>query len=114
LLKHKKVTTNNQQLQANYNQELVALLDSMHQADIQSLRKSRALRKEFGMQSKESKAQDAIGYAIRVSNIAKVEEILTEYGYPGEAVIGEAGAYALFSMIQHSNEDCYIFKRKGE
>lgn len=100
----KKVTTNNQQLQANYNQELVSLLDSMHQTDLQSLRKSRALRKEYGMQSKESKAQDAIGHAIQASNIAKVADILAEYGYPGEEIIGEAGAYVLYSMIQHSNE----------
>ena len=76
----------------------------MHQADIESLRKSRALRKEFGMQSAESKAQDAIGHSIQASNIVKIDEILAQYGYPGEEIIGEAGGYALFSMIQHSNE----------
>lgn len=43
------------------------------------------------------------------SNIKRVEEIISEYGYPGKSLVGEPTNEAAFYVIQHSNKiDTYL------
>jgi hypothetical protein len=41
---------------------------------------------------------------VDVANIAKVESIIAQYGYPGKTLVGEPENTAVFYVIQHSNK----------
>jgi len=83
---------------------LIATIDSLIQLDNNSLSTARALREEYGTQSKEASTEDSIGALIRARNLLEVDKILSEHGWPAEEVIGEQGAYSFFAMIQHAGE----------
>ncbi|MFD2874263.1 DUF6624 domain-containing protein [Mucilaginibacter ximonensis] len=43
-------------------------------------------------------------YRIDPGNVAKVEHIIMQYGYPGKSMVGEPANEAVFYVIQHSNK----------
>jgi len=93
------------QNKTDFNKELIAQLDTIHQEDQkyrlridELLRKSRSetenieLIKLHELMNK----QDSI-------NLLNIEKILNEYGWLGKDVIGEQGNATLFLVIQHSD-----------
>lgn len=88
---------------SNLNQSLIKTIDSLFQKDDASLRKANELRALYGMQSARAKKQDSITHVIRINNLIKIDQILSEHGWPGEGVIGQDGGHSLFAIIQHAN-----------
>ncbi|GAB1308451.1 hypothetical protein KH5_11340 [Urechidicola sp. KH5] len=99
------IIKNKEAEEAHFDKALVTVLDQIY-FDDQSTRNSiRSTEEKYGRDSKE---MDALWQEIMKKdsiNLAKVEKILSEKGWPDKKLIGERGTSTLFLVIQHANQD---------
>jgi hypothetical protein len=87
-----------------FDAELAAELAEIHERDQSGRFEWRDIQKSF-----DGPVPDSIRSAfwdiqnrVDAENLARVETIITERGWPGRSVVGEAGAQAVFLVIQHA------------
>lgn len=89
---------------AQTNKKLASELAAIYKDDQQYRVAAIAAAKKFGRGSKEDnelmKKQDIADRA----NLAKIEAIISEYGYPGKTLVGDQSKVA-FMVIQHNEND---------
>src|SRR6478735_12106644 len=89
---------------AQTNKKLAAELAAIYKDDQQYRVAAIAAAKKYGRSSKEDnelmKKQDIADRA----NLAKIEAIISEYGYPGKTLVGDKSNVA-FMVIQHNDTD---------
>jgi hypothetical protein len=95
-------------LESNLNQELVALLDSIHQEDQKYREESQKLEKKYGLNSKEMQDIWKVIDIKDSTNLVAVEKILDEKGWLGADIVGETGNTTLFLVIQHADTGTQI------
>lgn len=86
-------------VEANYDKELVAILDTIYETDQEPRR--RLMAAERGSEDWQAALRDMIKYDS--INTIKVMNILDERGWLGADVIGGKGNQALFLVIQHAD-----------
>ncbi len=95
-------------LEANLNNELVTLLDSIHQEDQKYREESQKLEQKYGYNSKEKEDIWKIIDIKDSMNLVAVEKILDEKGWLGADIVGETGTTTLFLVIQHADIETQI------
>lgn len=99
----------NQKMQeSNLNNELIAVLDNVHQLDQKYREELQELKKQYGWESKE--VQD-LWEKIHVKdslNLIKVEKIIADNGWLGIDIVGEQGNVTLFLVIQHADTETQV------
>lgn len=93
----------------NYNQRLIAQLAEIAKTDQQYRDVPvRVAGKKYGWNSLQvielMHKQDALDN----SNLAKVEKIIAQYGYPGKTLVGEKYKSIAFIVIQHNDHDVQV------
>lgn len=98
------VSKNKQEIEKNFDKELVAVLDKIYFDDQSTRSQIMTKEKEYGRGSKKMDAfwqtilkKDAI-------NLKKVSKILDENGWPAIKRIGKRGTTTLFLVIQHADQ----------
>ncbi|MFD0763578.1 TonB family protein [Mucilaginibacter lutimaris] len=90
---------------AQTNKKLAAELAAIYKDDQQYRVAAIAAAKKYGRGSKEDnelmKKQDIADRA----NLAKIETIISEYGYPGKTLVGAELSKVAFMVIQHNDTD---------
>ena len=94
---------NNEKKEANLDNELVAILDTIHTEDQKYRMQSNEIEKKYGWNSDEMKALWIIINKMDSINLFKVEKILDNKGWLSVNIIGEQGNTTLFLVIQHSD-----------
>ncbi|CAM1347399.1 DUF6624 domain-containing protein [Tenacibaculum crassostreae] len=104
--KLKTIILNNKQTkEANYNQTLLAVLDTIYSNDQKYRNRIRTTEAKFG---RKSKVMDALWKTILKKdslNLIAVSEILDTQGWPNRNEIGERGSSTIFLVIQHANKE---------
>ncbi len=96
------VKANKDRLEANYDHDLKAVLDSIFEED-QGLRRSvAATQEQYGNDSPEMSALWERILEKDRSNQAVVSRILDERGWVGADVVGGMGSQAIFLVVQHA------------
>lgn len=85
------------------NENLIAILDTIHEEDQKYRDKLEEIEKIYGWDSDEVKKCWAEISIMDSINLVKVENIITEFGWLSSDEIGEKGNLTLFLVIQHSN-----------
>jgi TonB family protein len=85
-----------------YNKALIAQLDSIAQFDQQY----RSVAKQEAAKNRQEDAENMRRQEIidRL-NLARVERIFAQYGYPGKSLVGEKHQATAFLVIQHSDDE---------
>ncbi len=99
------IMKNKNEEEADFDKELVAVLDHIYFDDQSTRNKIRSTEELHGRESKEMDAlwQDILK---RDSiNLIKVSAILAEHGWPDKKLIGERGTSTLFLVIQHADQN---------
>ena len=96
---------NKQEIEKNYDKELVPVLDKIYFDDQSTRSQIRNKEEKYGRYSKEMRAfwesilkKDSI-------NLIKVSKILDTQGWPSKEKIGTRGASTIFLVIQHGNQE---------
>jgi hypothetical protein len=97
------VKENKQKAEANLDQHLVSLLDSIYTEDQLYRSKSRDVREQYGRDSEEMRSLWDTIQEKDALNLILVKKILDEQGWLGTDVVGYQGNSTLFLVIQHSN-----------
>ena len=90
---------------ANFDEQLVAILDTIYQKDQGYRLKADEIEQKYGGESEEMKAFVKIIQEQDSINVVKVTNILDEHGWLGADVIGNQGNLTLFLVIQHSHPE---------
>lgn len=98
-----KVKLNKKNSEKNYNNYLIAELDTIFKNDQEPGMISDQLVKKFGIDSDEVNAYEVVIQEKMAENLAKVKKIITKYGWLGPDIIGERGNATLFLVIQHAD-----------
>lgn len=102
-----KVETRLQEKRAAYeatlNMPLKRELDSMMVLDQKYRMMMDSVSKAFGWESEEMKALWAKQNPVDSSNTVRIEEIIQQYGYPGQKLVGRSSAGVAFFVIQHAD-----------
>lgn len=80
----------------------VSILDTMWNVEQLPIRRRDSIGRADGFESETYKKQDEIYHKNHDINEAKLTALLDEYGWPGEAIIGERGSVTICNVIQHS------------
>ncbi|KAB1153378.1 hypothetical protein F7018_17080 [Tenacibaculum aiptasiae] len=99
------ILKNKQEKEANYNQALIASLDTIYLNDQKYRNKIRSTEAIYGRKSKE---MDALWKTILKKdslNLITVSKILDTQGWPNKSEIGKRGASTIFLVIQHANKE---------
>lgn len=99
----KIVKANKYKAEANFDKELVAILETIHQEDQKYRRQIEGIANEFGWKSDEMKAHWEIIKEKDSLNLIKIKKILDERGWLGADIIGKSGNSTLFLVIQHAD-----------
>jgi TonB family protein len=90
---------------AQTNKKLVAELAAIYKDDQQYRVAAIAAARKYGRSSKEDnelmKKQDAADRA----NLAKIDAIISKYGYPGKTMVGANLSKVAFMVIQHNDQE---------
>lgn len=86
----------------NFDEQLVAILDTIYQKDQGYRLKADEIKEKYGWESEEMKAYVKIIQEQDSINVVKVTNILDERGWLGPDIIGNQGSLTLFLVIQHS------------
>ena len=97
------VEANKQKAEANFDKELVALLDTIYQEDQKYRMQLDDIEKKYGRESNELNDLWEIIIEKDAENLLLVKKILDENGWLGPDIIGKQGNSTLFLVIQHSD-----------
>lgn len=97
------ILKNKSNIEANFDHNLVAILDTIYRNDQDYRLKINWYSEQFGWNSEEmNQLWDTIDHLDSI-NLIKVEKILNNRGWLGPETIGKQGNTTLFLVIQHSN-----------
>ncbi|WP_420318150.1 DUF6624 domain-containing protein [Ekhidna sp.] len=91
-----------------YQENLIAVLDSIWKKEQVPIRSRDSLMKIYGAESELVKQQQAIYERNHIINERKVKEILDKYGWPTKEMAGERGNWTICNVIQHSDNEVRI------
>lgn len=99
------VMQNKEQTEAQFDKDLVAVLDKIYFDDQSTRNQIRAMEEKYGRNSEE---MDVFWQTILKKdsiNLIKVSKILDERGWPSKKLIGKRGTSTLFLVIQHASQE---------
>jgi hypothetical protein len=99
-----KIKQNKEKEEVNYNQPLVAILDTIYIEDQKYRSQINDINKKYGWKSKEMNALWDIISEKDSINLIRVKQILDQYGWLGADVVSDQGNSTLFLVIQHSDQ----------
>lgn len=85
-----------------FNKKLAAQLAAIYKNDQQYRVAAIAAAKKYGAYSKQDKELMKKQDSADVANLAKIEKIITAYGYPGKSMVG-AQSNVAFTVVQHNS-----------
>ena len=97
------VTKNKVKADARLNKPLIALLDSIYEADQGTRLQIDSVERTYGMQSQERRDLFARMAKSDSSNLIIVLKVLRRYGWLGTDVIGEKGNKTIWLVVQHAD-----------
>jgi hypothetical protein len=103
------IKSNKEKKEANYNKNLVAILDTIFTNDQKYRLQISTVAEKYGWESKEVDSIEkdkAFKEKLRKTdsvNTGKVTSIIDKYGWLGADVVGELGNSTFFAVIQHSD-----------
>lgn len=97
-----QVKENKKKEEANYDQELVKILEEIHSNDQEYRLKAKSVEEVFGWDSKELQDVWKTIHKKDSMNVIQVSKILDERGWLGADMIGRQGNLTLFLVIQHA------------
>ena len=86
-----------------YQEDLIAVLDSIWMAEQGPLRLRDSLMRIHGPESELLKGPQAMYEKNHIVNERKVKRILNTYGWPSKTMAGERGNWTICNVIQHSD-----------
>ncbi|MGY4538411.1 TonB family protein [Mucilaginibacter sp. UYNi724] len=90
---------------AQTNKKLVAELTAIYSDDQQYRVAAIAAAKKYGQNSEQDKAlMNKQGVSDR-ANLAKIDAIISQYGYPGKTLVGAYLSKVAFMVVQHNEND---------
>ncbi len=98
-----QVKANKEKKEANYNKELVAILDSVYQEDQKYRKQASEMSKKYDWNAPEMQEILQTMHQKDSTNLILVKEILDTYGWLGPDEIGDLGNSTLFLVIQHAD-----------
>jgi hypothetical protein len=98
-----KVKDNKEKAEANFDKDLVAILDTIYDDDQTYRQQIAEIQDKYGRESEEMKNHWEIITEKDSINLIKVKKILDEKGWLGADVIGGKGNLTLFLVIQHAD-----------
>ena len=98
-----KVKANKEEFEKDYDESLIAILDTIFQEDQKYRREMMEVAEEYGWDSEEIDVIEQMMKGIDSINLIKVKKIIDEYGWLGPRIIGDRGNQTLFLVIQHSD-----------
>ncbi len=97
------IKQNKDDVEANLNKPLVAILDSIYTDDQEPRLQIEGIEKKYGRNSDEMKAHIKMAVYKDSVNLLKIVKILDKYGWVGPDVVGARGNQTLFLVIQHAD-----------
>jgi hypothetical protein len=97
------VGKNKSDYEKDFDQELVAQLDSIYLTDQTYRKQISEVEKKYGADSDEMRAHWDLIKKTDEANLEQVSEILDERGWLGPKVVGDKGSLTLFLVIQHAD-----------
>lgn len=94
--------------EAKFNQPLKKELAAIYVTDQGVRSKIDSVQKNFTMQSPQWEALMAEMKTIDERNTKRVVEMIEQYGWPGNSMVGRSGSTAAFLVIQHANADVQL------
>jgi len=89
--------------EARYNVPLKRELEAIYETDQGTRRAMGPLQRRYGQQSPQLDSLFQRMQTQDAQNEARVEAIITQYGWPGARLVGRTGSMAAFLVVQHSN-----------
>ncbi len=83
-------------------ENLIAILDTIWQKEQTPIRLRDSLMKIYGVDSKEANVYQQEFRKNHAQNIIKVKEILKNYGWPEQKIIGNRGNRTICNVLQHA------------
>ena len=97
------IKANKEKEEANYDKELVAILDTIYQSDQKYRMQIEGIKEKYGWESDEMKELlNKMSEADSI-NLIHITKILDERGWLGTDIIGKRGNSTLFLVIQHAD-----------
>ena len=97
------VKSNIIEIEANLDQHLVAVLDTVYIEDQKYRQQLYGIEKKYGLESEEVKEHWKVINNRDSINLIKVKKILDEHGWLGVDIVGDQGNRTLFLVIQHAD-----------
>lgn len=97
------IQNNKKEIEKNFDQPLIAILDTIYQEDQKYRIQLQEIEKQYGWESNEVKDHWKIINERDSINLIKVKKILDERGWLGSNIVGDQGNSTLFLVIQHSD-----------
>lgn len=87
------------------NMELMAEFQEIQRTDQEQRGYMREVQDKYGWDSPQMDSLWKIQTAADEANLARIEKVIAEYGYPGKSLVGPANMGTAFLVIQHSNQE---------
>lgn len=87
------------------NLELMAEFKEIQRTDQEQRGYMREIQDKYGWDSPQMDSLWKIQTAADEANLARIEEVIAEYGYPGKSLVGAGNMGTAFLVIQHSNQE---------
>lgn len=104
LLSCSQGNNNRQRDTPKLNIELMSMLDSMGRLDQQYRSVMSSVAEQYGWSSPKMDSLWSLQNTIDESNILKLEQIISSFGFPGRSLVGDSGSRYAFLILQHSND----------
>ena len=85
--------------------ELMAEFNEIQRTDQEQRGYMREVQDKYGWDSPQMDSLWNIQTATDETNLARIEEVIEEYGYPGKSLVGANNMGTAFLVIQHSNQE---------
>ncbi len=85
--------------------ELMEEFAEIHRTDQEQRSFMRVVQDKYGWDSPQMDSLWKIQTAADEANLARIEEVIAEHGYPGKSLIGSRYMGTAFLVIQHSNQE---------
>jgi TonB family protein len=93
----------------SYNQRLITQLAEIAKTDQQYRNVPvNAAGKKYGWDSPQVNELMQKQSLLDIANLAKVEKIIEQYGYPGKTLVGERYMFTAFIVIQHNDHEVQV------
>ena len=91
--------------ESGINLELMVEFKEIQKTDQEQRGYMREVQDKYGWDSPQMDSLWKIQTAADESNLARIEEVIAEFGYPGRSLVGPSNMGTAFLVIQHSNQE---------